>query len=136
MLELPLGRSLTLLLVSTAFFSGIGNHHDRPGRDLRDQRAVLADAASLEPGGRDRPRHVRGHGTGRQRGLPPLRGDERGGSRAIAIVLSASSVVGAYVNAFVPRSVFGVLLGGVAMAVGGIICYWSRAIVWLSRSSI
>ena len=50
-----------------------------------------------------------------------------GESRALVVLLSASSVVGALagagLNAFVSRALFGILLGGVAMAVGGLICY-------------
>ena len=53
-----------------------------------------------------------------------------GGGRVMAIILSLSSVVGAligaYVNSFVPRSVFGVLLGVLAMATGITIVYRER----------
>lgn len=52
------------------------------------------------------------------------------GGRIMAIILSLSSIVGAligaYVNSFVPRSVFGVLLGILAMVTGVTIVYRER----------
>ncbi|GAB7018526.1 sulfite exporter TauE/SafE family protein [Halostagnicola bangensis] len=51
-------------------------------------------------------------------------------ARAMALILSLSSIIGAligaYVNSFVPRTIFGLLLGVVAMATGITIVYRER----------
>ncbi|MFD1571342.1 sulfite exporter TauE/SafE family protein [Halorubrum laminariae] len=55
---------------------------------------------------------------------------QTGQGRLIATILSLSSAIGAplgaYLNAFLPRTTFGVLLGVVAMATGGTIIYRER----------
>lgn len=52
------------------------------------------------------------------------------GSRMMAVILSISSVVGAflgaYVNTFVPRDIFGLLLGVMAMVTGVVLVYRER----------
>ncbi|MFC6826087.1 sulfite exporter TauE/SafE family protein [Halopelagius fulvigenes] len=52
------------------------------------------------------------------------------GSRTMAAILSVSSVagafLGAYANSFVPRDLFGVLLGAVAMVTGVVLVYRER----------
>ncbi|ELY66887.1 sulfite exporter TauE/SafE family protein [Natrinema versiforme] len=130
MLELPFGPSLVLLLVSIAFFSGIGITTIGPGGIFVTIALYsLTPLASSQVAGTA---HATFVVTGLVGSAAYLHSGEMntGESRAIAIVLSASSIagalVGSYVNAFVPRSVFGVLLGGVAMAVGGIILYRER----------
>ncbi|QCS42261.1 sulfite exporter TauE/SafE family protein [Natrinema versiforme] len=130
MLELPFGPSLVLLLVSIAFFSGIGITTIGPGGIFVTIALYsLTPLASSQVAGTA---HATFVVTGLVGSAAYLHSGEMntGESRAIAIVLSGSSVLGAlvgsYVNAFVPRSVFGVLLGGVAMAVGGIILYRER----------
>jgi len=64
---------------------------------------------------------------------------DTGEGRTIAIILSATSVfgalIGAYVNSFVSRSLFGLLLGSVAMTVGGIILYRERRVFVRSMTS-
>ncbi len=130
MFGLPFDLSLVLLLVSIAFFSGIGITTIGPGGIFVTIALYsLTPLASSQVAGTA---HATFVVTGLVGSAAYLHSGEMntGESRAIAIVLSASSVVGAlvgsYANAFVPRSVFGVLLGGVSMAVGGIICYRER----------
>ncbi|MFA9504815.1 sulfite exporter TauE/SafE family protein [Natrinema sp. H-ect1] len=130
MLELPFGLSLLLLLASIAFFSGIGITTIGPGGIFVTIALYsLTPLASSQVAGTA---HATFVVTGLVGSAAYLHSGEMntGESRAIAIVLSVSSVagalVGSYVNAFVPRSVFGALLGGVAMAVGGIILYRER----------
>ncbi|SEP82006.1 sulfite exporter TauE/SafE family protein [Natrinema salaciae] len=130
MFELPFHLSLVLLLVSIAFFSGIGITTIGPGGIFVTIALYsLTPLASSQVAGTA---HATFVVTGLVGSAAYLYSGEMnsGESRAIAIVLSGASVlgalVGAYVNAFVPRTVFGVLLGGVAMAVGGIILYRER----------
>ncbi|MBZ6493951.1 sulfite exporter TauE/SafE family protein [Natrinema longum] len=130
MFELPFQLSLVLLLVSIAFFSGIGITTIGPGGIF-----VTIALYSLTPLTSSQ---VAGtaHATFIVTGLVGsaayvYSGEmDTGEGRAIAIILSATSVfgalVGAYVNSFVSRSLFGLLLGGVAMAVGGIVLYRER----------
>ncbi|WP_222918809.1 sulfite exporter TauE/SafE family protein [Natrinema sp. SYSU A 869] len=130
MLELPFEPSLVLLLVSIAFFSGIGITTIGPGGIFVTIALYsLTPLASNEVAGTA---HATFVVTGLVGSAAYLHSGEMntGESRAIAIILSGSSVigalVGAYVNTVVPRSVFGFLLGGVSMAVGGIILYRER----------
>lgn len=52
------------------------------------------------------------------------------GSRVMAVILSGTSIVGAflgaYLNSFVPRDLFGLLLGGLAMVTGIVLVYRER----------
>jgi len=130
MLELPFALSLVLLLASIAFFSGIGITTIGPGGIF--VTIALYSLTPLPSSQVAGTAHATFVVTGLVGSAAYLHSGEMntGESRAIAIVLSASSIagalVGASVNAFVPRSVFGVLLGGVATAVGGIILYRER----------
>lgn len=130
MLELPFEISLVLLLVSIAFFSGIGITTIGPGGIF--VTIALYSLTPLPSSQVAGTAHATFVVTGLVGSAAYLHSGEMntGVSRAIAIVLSASSIVGAlvgaYINTFVPRSTFGFLLGGVAMAVGGIILYRER----------
>ncbi|QLK26562.1 sulfite exporter TauE/SafE family protein [Natrinema zhouii] len=130
MLELPFELSLVLLLVSIAFFSGIGITTIGPGGIF--VTIALYSLTSLPSSQVAGTAHATFVVTGLVGSAAYLHSGEMntGESRAIAIVLSGASIlgalVGAYVNTFVPRSVFGLLLGGVATAVGGIILYRER----------
>ncbi|MDQ2049418.1 sulfite exporter TauE/SafE family protein [Natronolimnohabitans sp. A-GB9] len=130
MLGFPFDIALVLLLVSIAFFSGIGITTIGPGGIFVTIALYsLTPLASSQVAGTA---HATFIVTGLVGSAAYLHSGEMktGTSRAIAVVLSVSSVlgalVGAYVNTYVPRAVFGVLLGGVAMAVGGIILYRER----------
>ncbi|MFA9416893.1 sulfite exporter TauE/SafE family protein [Natrinema sp. HArc-T2] len=130
MIALDLGLSLILLLVSIAFFSGIGITTIGPGGIFVTIALYsLTPLASSQVAGTA---HATFVVTGLVGSAAYLHSGEMntGESRAIAVILSGASVFGALagasVNQFVPRSVFGLLLGGVAMAVGGIILYRER----------
>lgn len=130
MLSFPFDPSLQILLVVIALFSGIGITTIGPGGIF-----VTIALYSLTPLSSNM---VAGtaHSTFIATGLVGSAayvhsGEMRtGGGRVMAIILSLSSVVGAligaYVNSFVPRSVFGVLLGVLAMATGITIVYRER----------
>ncbi|GAB3673782.1 sulfite exporter TauE/SafE family protein [Halopiger thermotolerans] len=130
MLGLPFEPSLLLLLASIAFFSGIGITTIGPGGIFVTIALYsLTGLASSEVAGTA---HATFVFTGLVGSAAYLHSGEMrtGEGRALAIVLSGSSVlgalVGAYVNGFVPRGVFGLLLGGVATTVGGVILYRER----------
>ncbi|QSW99217.1 sulfite exporter TauE/SafE family protein [Haloterrigena alkaliphila] len=130
MFGLPFDVSLVLLLVSIAFFSGIGITAIGPGGIFVTIALYsLTPLASSQIAGTA---HATFVVTGLVGSAAYLHSGEMktGQSRSIAVVLSVSSVLGAlvgsYVNGFVPRSVFGILLGGVSMTVGGIILYRER----------
>lgn len=130
MLGFPFDLALVSLLVAVAFFAGIGITTIGPGGIFVTIALYsLTPLSSSQVAGTA---HATFVVTGLVGSVAYLHSGEMktGESRAIAIVLSLSSIVGAligaHVNAFVPRSVFGVLLGGVSMAVGGIILYRER----------
>ncbi|AEH35553.1 sulfite exporter TauE/SafE family protein [Halopiger xanaduensis] len=130
MLGLPFDLSLLLLLASIAFFSGIGITTIGPGGIF--VTIALYSLTGLASGEVAGTAHATFVFTGLVGSAAYLHSGEMrtGDGRALAVVLSGSSVVGAlvgaYVNAFVPRSVFGLLLGGVAATVGGVILYRER----------
>ncbi|MFC6716663.1 sulfite exporter TauE/SafE family protein [Natrialbaceae archaeon GCM10025810] len=130
MLELPLEAPLVVVLVAIAFVSGIGITTIGPGGIF-----VTIALYSLTPLSSSQiagTAHATFVATGLVGSAAYLYSGEMrtGESRALAIVLSASSVVGAligaYANSFVPRAVFGLLLGGFASGVGAIILYRER----------
>ena len=130
MLGLPFDLSLVLLLVSIAFFSGIGITTIGPGGIFVTIALYsLTPLASSQVAGTA---HATFVVTGLVGSAAYLHSGEMktGECRAIAVVLSASSIlgalVGASINVIVPRSVFGVLLGGVSMTVGAVILYRER----------
>ncbi|NHN48092.1 sulfite exporter TauE/SafE family protein [Halostella sp. JP-L12] len=130
MLNVPFDLPLQVLLVLIALFSGIGITTIGPGGIF-----VTIALYSLTPLSSNM---VAGtaHSTFIATGLVGTAayvhsGEMKTGEgRVMAIILSLSSIVGAligaYVNSFVPRSVFGVLLGTVAMATGVTIVYRER----------
>ncbi|WP_135820867.1 sulfite exporter TauE/SafE family protein [Halostella litorea] len=130
MLTFPFDPPLQVLLVVIALFSGIGITTIGPGGIF-----VTIALYSLTPLSSNM---VAGtaHSTFIATGLVGSAayvhsGEMRTGEgRVMAIILSLASVVGAligaYVNSFVPRSVFGVLLGVLAMATGITIVYRER----------
>lgn len=130
MLGTPFDAPLILLLVSVAFLSGIGITTIGPGGIFVTIALYsLTPLASSQVAGTA---HATFVATGLVGSVAYLRSGEMrtGEGRELAVVLSASSVLGAlagaYVNALVPRAVFGGLLGGVAMLVGGVILYRVR----------
>jgi hypothetical protein len=130
MFELPFHLSLTLLLVSIAFFSGIGITTIGPGGIF--VTIALYSLTPLASGQVAGTAHATFVVTGLVGSAAYVYSGEMdtGEGRTIAIILSATSVfgalIGAYVNSFVSRSLFGLLLGSVAMTVGGIILYRER----------
>ena len=130
MLELPFGFALALLLVCIAFFSGIGITTIGPGGIF--VTIALYSLTPLPSSQVAGTAHATFIVTGLVGSVAYLYSGEMktGESRAIAIVLSLSSVLGALlgsqINPLVSRSLFGILLGGVAMTVGGVILYRER----------
>ena len=130
MLGLPFDTALVMLLASIAFFSGIGITTIGPGGIF--VTIALYSLTPLASGEIAGTAHATFIVTGLVGSAAYLHSGEMrtGEGRALAIVLSVSSIVGALagatVNAVVPRSIFGLLLGGVSMAVGGIILYRER----------
>jgi len=127
MLGLALDPSLVLVLGLVALLSGVGITTVGPGGIF-----VTITLYSLTPfssGEIAGTAHVAFVATGLVGTAAYARSGElrTGEGRAVAAILSASSVAGAlagaYANAFVARSLFGLLLGGVAAATGGIILY-------------
>lgn len=119
--------ALLLLLVLIAFCSGIGITTIGPGGIFLT--AALYTLTPISSGEVAGTAHATFVATGLLGSAAYLRSGElrTGESRALVVLLSVSSVVGALagagLNAFVSRALFGLLLGGVAMAVGGLICY-------------
>ncbi|ELY58469.1 sulfite exporter TauE/SafE family protein [Natronococcus jeotgali] len=130
MLGLPFDLSLVLLLVCIAFFSGIGITTIGPGGIF--VTIALYSLTPLPASQVAGTAHATFVVTGLVGSVAYLHSGEMktGESRAIAIVLSLSSVLGALlgsqINPLVSRSLFGILLGGVATTVGGVILYRER----------
>jgi uncharacterized protein len=130
MFGVPLDPTLLLVLVVIAFFSGIGITTIGPGGIF--VTIALYSLTSLSSGEVAGTAHAMFVATGIVGSVAYLYSGEMrtGEGRALAIVLSASSVlgalVGASINAHVSRGAFGALLGGVAMAVGAVILYRER----------
>ncbi|APW99129.1 anion permease [Halobiforma lacisalsi AJ5] len=130
MFGLPFDAPLAFLLVSIAFLSGIGITTIGPGGIF--VTIALYSLTPLSSGQVAGTAHATFVATGLVGSAVYLRSGEMrtGEGRALAIVLSLSSVLGAltgaYANAFVPRAVFGALLGTVSMAVGGTILFRVR----------
>ncbi|QLG48001.1 sulfite exporter TauE/SafE family protein [Natrinema halophilum] len=130
MFDLSIGLSLVLLLASIAFFSGIGITTIGPGGIF--VTIALYSMTSIPSSQVAGTAHATFVFTGLVGSVAYIHSGEMntGQSRAIAVILSVASIlgalVGAHVNTFVPRSLFGFLLGGVAMAVGATILYRER----------
>lgn len=127
MLALPFELPLAVLLGVVALVSGVGITTVGPGGIF--VTIALYSLTPISSGEVAGTAHVAFVATGLVGTAAYVRSGEldSGESRVVAAVLSASSVVGAlagaYVNAFVARSLFGLLLGGVAVAVGAVILY-------------
>lgn len=127
MLGLGFSLALVLLLVAIAFASGVGITTIGPGGIF--VTIALYSLTPLSSGEIAGTAHATFIFTGLVGSIAYLHSGEMatGESRALAIVLSGSSVVGAFVgaalNAVVPRPVFGLLLGGFAATIGAIILY-------------
>jgi uncharacterized membrane protein YfcA len=122
MLELPFGLWITVLLVAIALVSGIGITTVGPGGIFVTIALYsLTPISSAEVAGTA---HATFIATGLVGSAAYFTSGEFGAgeSRAIAIVLSVASVAGAlggaYVNTYVSRQLFGILLGTVALVVG------------------
>lgn len=119
--------SLLVLLVAIAFLSGIGITTVGPGGIFLT--ISLYSLTSIPPATVAGTAHTAFIATGLLASVAYVYSGEIHATeaRAIAIVLSLSSVVGAlvgaYVNPFVPRSVFGILLGVISTVVGATIVY-------------
>lgn len=118
---------LLTALVLIAFLSGVGITTIGPGGIfLTAALYALTPITSSEVAGTA---HAAFVATGIVGSAAYVRSGElrTGESRALVAILSASSVTGALagaaLNAFVSRALFGLLLGGVATAVGGLIWY-------------
>ncbi len=130
MLPLPFELSIVLFLVSIAFFAGIGITTIGPGGIF--VTIALYSLTTLPSSQVAGTAHAMFILTGLVGSVAYFHSGEMatGESRAIAILLSGTSMLGALLgaalNSYVPRSVFGVLLGGVSMAVGATILYRER----------
>ncbi|MCU4743287.1 sulfite exporter TauE/SafE family protein [Natronoglomus mannanivorans] len=118
---------LLVVLAVIAFLSGIGITTIGPGGIfLTAALYALTPISSSEVAGTA---HATFIATGIVGSIAYVRSGElrTGESRALVVILSASSIAGALagsaLNAFVSRALFGLLLGGVATAVGGLIWY-------------
>lgn len=130
MLAPSVDPSLALLLAAIAFFAGIGITTIGPGGIF--VTVALYSLTTLPSTVVAGTAHATFVVTGLVGAAAYSRSGEMrtGRARALAIVLSASSVLGAVagaaINVVVPRAVFGLLLGGVASSVGAVILYRER----------
>lgn len=130
MIGAPIEPSLLVVLVIIAFCSGIGITTIGPGGIF--VTAALYALTSLSSSEIAGTAHAMFLATGLVGSVAYIHSGEirTGEGRVLAILLSGSSIVGAvtgsFANALVPRSVFGLLLGGVASSVGIVILYRER----------
>ncbi|WP_135302347.1 sulfite exporter TauE/SafE family protein [Haloarcula amylovorans] len=127
---LPVGPAVAVLLVGIAFFAGVGITTIGPGGIFLT--IALYALTPLSPGTIAGTAQATFVATGLVATAAYVRSGEltTGETRTLTIVLSVSSVAGALagagLNAFVSRGMFGLLLGGLASSVGGIILYRER----------
>lgn len=130
MIDLPIGVPLAIVLLVIAFVSGIGITTVGPGGVF-----VTIALYSLTPASSGTvagTAHAAFIATGLVGTAAYVHSGEMrtGDARAMALVLSLSStagaLVGTYVNSFVPRAVFGLLLGIIVMATGITMIYRER----------
>lgn len=130
MVDFVLGLPVSISLVGIAFLSGVGITTIGPGGIF-----VTIGLFSLTPipsGTVAGTAHATFVATGLVGSAAYVQSGElkTGEARAVTLVLCLSSVfgalIGAYVNSFVPRTVFGLLLGVVAMTTGLTIVYRER----------
>lgn len=129
-LGLPFAGTLLWFLVVVAFLSGIGIATIGPGGIFLT--IALYALAPITTGQVAGTAHVTFIGTGLVGSAAYLYSGEMntGPGRALAIILSLASILGALLgaelNAVVSRDLFGILLGGVATTVGVVILYRER----------
>ncbi|RDI70934.1 sulfite exporter TauE/SafE family protein [Halopelagius longus] len=129
-MTVPFDPTLQLTLVLIALFSGVGITTIGPGGIF--VTIALYSLTPISSGEVAGTAHLTFVATGLLSSAMYARSGELNlsGSRTMAAVLSASSVagafLGAYVNAFVPRDLFGLLLGAVAMVTGVVLVYRER----------
>jgi len=130
MIGLPFDGVLIVAFVVIAFVSGIGITTVGPGGIF--VTIALYSLTSIPSGTVAGTAHATFVATGLVGSAAYVRSGEMrtGEARTMALVLSLSSVVGAvlgaYANALVSRSVFGLLLGAVAVTTGATIVYRER----------
>lgn len=127
MVEFVIGFQLLMGLVIIAFFSGIGITTMGPGGIF--VTIALYSLTSLPSSMVAGTAHATFIATGLVGSAVYIHSGEMktGQARGMAIILSFSSLIGAligaYVNPFMPRALFGLLLGAVSMATGVSIVY-------------
>lgn len=130
MLGLPFGGTLLWFLVVVAFLSGIGIATIGPGGIFLT--IALYALAPLTPSQVAGTAHATFIGTGLVGSAAYVYSGEvnTGPGRALSLLLSLTSVLGALVgaqlNTYVSQRLFGLLLGGVASTVGVVILYRER----------
>ena len=130
MLDFAIGLPLIIVLVVIAFFSGIGITTIGPGGIF--VTIALYSLTPVSSGTVAGTAHAAFIATGLVGSAAYVYSGEMktGKARVMALILSLSSVIGAligaYVNSFVPRTTFGLLLGIVAMVTGITIVYRER----------
>ena len=130
MLNVPFDPPLQALLVLIALVSGVGITTIGPGGIF--VTIALYSLTPISSGTVAGTAHVTFIATGLVGSAMYVRSGEMNlrGGRVMAAVLSVSSVggafLGAYVNSFVPRDLFGLLLGTLAMLTGAVLVYRER----------
>ncbi|WP_459886432.1 sulfite exporter TauE/SafE family protein [Halostagnicola bangensis] len=130
MFDFAFGFPLIILLVAVAFLSGVGITTVGPGGIF--VTISLYSLTPLSSGTVAGTAHATFIATGLVGSAAYVHSGEMktDEARAMALILSLSSIIGAligaYVNSFVPRTIFGLLLGVVAMATGITIVYRER----------
>ncbi|RAW43991.1 sulfite exporter TauE/SafE family protein [Halorubrum sp. 48-1-W] len=130
MLDVTIGVPLIILLVAIAFLSGIGITTIGPGGIFLT--IALYSLTPVSSGTVAGTAHATFISAGLVGSAVYVHSGEMktGEARMMALILSLSSIIGAligtYVNSFVPRTIFGLLLGIVAMSTGITIIYRER----------
>lgn len=130
MVNFPFDPTLQLVLVAIALVSGVGITTIGPGGIF--VTIALYSLTPISSGKVAGTAHLTFVATGLLASAMYTYSGEMHltGSRTMAVVLSLSSVVGAflgaYVNSFVPRDLFGLLLGVLAMVTGVVLVYRER----------
>lgn len=127
MLNFGFSLPLIILLVGIAFLSGVGITTVGPGGIF--VTITLYSLTSISSGTVAGTTHTAFIATGLVGSAAYIHSGEMktGEARAMTLILSLSStigaLIGAYVNSFIPRTTFGLLLGTTAMATGITIVY-------------
>jgi len=130
MVDFVIGFPPLIVLVVIAFLSGIGTTTLGPGGIF--VTIALYSLTSIPSSMVAGTAHTTFIATGLVGSVAYVHSGEMkaGQGRVMAIILSLSSIIGAplgaYINSFLPRTIFGVLLGVVAMATGINIVYRER----------